>query len=824
MNSSVYKDTTYHDIHTLASDKQVLANLSQNDRTEVLDFLSSPLQNFFPNRGQKPIFQSLAPKILVAGGNKSGKTELGGHLFCYHMTKYYPDWFPREVRLDNKKIHGVIVVPNFNEGAGVELEPYLRNMIPAHIIDKKNCHKNQTGITTKWALKNGNTFIIMSCEQDAMAFETVVADFVWVNEPIPRDRYLALIKGFMVSKGRLIITATLLKEVWVWDEFIDSTDPQKKYFVLDISDNLIENGGMLTQHDIDEYASSLDPDEREVRLHGTPRHLVGMIYNRRGLFQQEIHVQDFKDLDFKDLDKYSLGMTLDPHDAIPHAIIWRAVNTSGTCYYYKEGWVDGDIEDISKFIKAQEVGYTIDQRTIDPNFGNKTYGNTKLTVKEEFQKHGLYFNDAIDDVELGHMKVRQGLKYDPDKELGLGNYPKILFDKTLSHTIKSISRYARDMKGKLTEDWKHFPDCMDNKTEILTNDGWKGFNSLRSEKVATLSPKGHLEFQQPIEYFQHYHSGEMVKIEARGMDLMATLNHRMLVYPQHNSQLRFRLAKDLYPQDRIPIASTGIKKGKSANMIWNRQKVDDGDFAEFMGWYLSEGSASGTKGGKIQIPGRGYSIYISQDSQANPENCKKIFTLLDKLPFRFAYRAHSFVISSQELWQYLFPLGNSHTKYIPTEIMSLPPLALKRFWQSAILGDGWIYKGTETYTTVSKQLADDITVILSKLGYGWSIKERQPPAHYYKGQLIEGGLQYNVMKKKCYRVAIANKDREKRYETVDYKGDVFCVSVPNKTLLVRRNGLPCFVGNCVRYDQMSCPQKKRPSRTLPMGNYDPMMG
>jgi len=59
-------------------------------------------------------------------------------------------------------------------------------------------------------------------------------------------------------------------------------------------------------------------------------------------------------------------------------------------------------------------------------------------------------------------------------------------------------------------------------------------------------------------------------------------------------------------------------------MIWNRQKVDDGDFAEFMGWYLSEGSASGTKGGKIQIPGRGYSIYISQDSQANPENCKKI--------------------------------------------------------------------------------------------------------------------------------------------------------------------------------------------------------
>jgi len=458
--SDIYANTSYHDIHAMASNEQILKSLPQNKRTEVLDFLSSPLRNFLPNRGQKPIFQSKAQKILVAGGNKSGKTECGGHLFCYHVTKYYPDWFPKEKRLDNKIIHCVIVVPNFNEGAGVELEPYLRKMIPKDMIDPKKCHKNQSGITTKWGLRNGNTFTIMSCEQDPMAFETVVADFVWVNEPIQRDRYLALIKGFMVSQGRLIITATLLKEVWVWDEFVDSTDPDKQYFVMDIEDNLKENGGMLTMKDIEDYASSLDEDEKEVRLHGRPRHLVGMIYNRRGLFQPEIHVIDMHKLDFKNRYKYSIGLTLDPHDAQPHAFIWRAVDITGTFYYYREGWVDGDIEDISKFIKAQETGFTIDQRVIDPNFGNKTYGNTKLTVKEEFAKHKLYFVDAIDDVELGHMKVRQGLKYDPDKEVGFGNYPKILFDKSLTRTIKSMSRYARDTKGKLTEVHKHFPDVV----------------------------------------------------------------------------------------------------------------------------------------------------------------------------------------------------------------------------------------------------------------------------------------------------------------------------------------------------------------------------
>jgi len=460
MQELAYANTSYHDIHSLASDEKILKNLPQNERTEVFDFLSSPLRNFFPNRGQKAIFQSKAQKILVAGGNKSGKTELGGHIFCYHITKYYPDWFPKENRMDNKIIHAVVVVPNFNEGAGVEIEPYFRKMIPEDMINKRKCHKNQNGITVKWGLHNGNTFTIMSCIQEDMAFETVVADFVWVNEPIQRSKYLALIKGFMVSQGKLIITATLLEEVWVWDEYVDSTDPEKVYFVLDIEDNLKENGGMLTKKDIDDYATSLDPDQREVRLRGRPSHLVGMIYNRRGLFQQEIHVQDLSRFNFKDINKYSIGLTLDPHDTTPHAMIWRAVDMTGACYYYREGWVDGDIEEISKYIKAQEVGYKIDQRIIDPNFGNKTYGNTKLTVKEEFAKHKLYFIDAIDDVELGHMKVKQGLRYDPDIEVGFGNYPKILFDKSLTHTIKSMSRYARDTKGKLTEVHKHFPDVV----------------------------------------------------------------------------------------------------------------------------------------------------------------------------------------------------------------------------------------------------------------------------------------------------------------------------------------------------------------------------
>ncbi len=455
-----YSDCAHPRIIELAGNRDRLTKLSQPDRLDVLDYVTSPMRNFFPNRGQKEIIQSTAQKILVAGANKSGKTELGGHVFCYHMTGWYPDWFPEANKLKGK-IRGCIVVPNFKEAAGAEIEPYLFNMIPQSLIDRRRCHKNEVGVTTKWHLKNGNTFTIMSCEQKPMAFETIVADFVWVNEPIPRDRYIALVKGFMVTHGKLMITATLLEHVWVWDEFIDSNDPDKRYFTMDISDNLEVNGGVLIQKDIDDFASGLDIDERDVRLHGRPQHLVGMIYNRVGLFQPDIHVQDLSGLDFRDSSKYALSVTLDPHDTTPHALVWRAVDKTGTCYYFDEGWIDGDYADMAEYIKAHEMAMgPVMQRTIDPNFGVKTYGNSKKTVIQELEAHKLYFVPGLDALEEGHIKVKSGLKYDPDKKLGMGNYPRIIIGRNCTHIIKSLSRYARTKAGKITEEWKHFCDCV----------------------------------------------------------------------------------------------------------------------------------------------------------------------------------------------------------------------------------------------------------------------------------------------------------------------------------------------------------------------------
>ncbi len=72
--------------------------------------------------------------------------------------------------------------------------------------------------------------------------------------------------------------------------------------------------------------------------------------------------------------------------------------------------------------------------------------------------------------------------------------------------------------------------CYDDQTEILTENGWKLFSALdQTEKVATLSSGGDIEYQPPINYFHSDYSGWIYKINGQGVDLAVTPNHNVLL-------------------------------------------------------------------------------------------------------------------------------------------------------------------------------------------------------------------------------------------------------------------------------------------------------
>lgn len=109
--------------------------------------------------------------------------------------------------------------------------------------------------------------------------------------------------------------------------------------------------------------------------------------------------------------------------------------------------------------------------------------------------------------------------------------------------------------------------CYDEKTEVLTDNGWKVFKNVKKEdKICTLNPKTHeIEYHKPTKHVVFTHHKQMVEIKNQTLDMLVTLDHNMYVCPQTparkgKDEYTFVKAKDLkYP---CKIKQTGTWNGK----------------------------------------------------------------------------------------------------------------------------------------------------------------------------------------------------------------------------------------------------------------------
>jgi thymidylate synthase (FAD) len=136
-------------------------------------------------------------------------------------------------------------------------------------------------------------------------------------------------------------------------------------------------------------------------------------------------------------------------------------------------------------------------------------------------------------------------------------------------------------------------------------------------------------------------------------------------------------------------------------------------------------------------------------------------------------------------------------KVIPPDVIDMRPAALRELLDGLMHSDGSVSAtGKQTYSTTSKELTGQIQEIALKAGRAALIYD-----HPFTGDGQHFG------RKPRYRVTIyrernmfpkvgwmqASRGREVVVE--NYEGHVYCVTVPNGTLYVRRNGKPLWCGN-----------------------------
>lgn len=200
-------------------------------------------------------------------------------------------------------------------------------------------------------------------------------------------------------------------------------------------------------------------------------------------------------------------------------------------------------------------------------------------------------------------------------------------------------------------------------------------------------------------------------------------------------------------------------------------------WCEFLGLFLAEGWVRKDR----------HEILIAQ--MPTSRHLSEIKRILNSTGLHWIYLHHKFSITHRGLAEWL----RSHTgqyaygKHVPQEVKKYAPQLLENLLYGMMLGDGhWGPQGQRYLTTTSRQLADDTQEIFQKTGVDAWIRPADPP---------EGSLGV----RKLYVV------RERMYATRglpspqlrEYHGNVYCVTVPNGIVYVRRNNKFAWCGNSI---------------------------
>lgn len=203
-------------------------------------------------------------------------------------------------------------------------------------------------------------------------------------------------------------------------------------------------------------------------------------------------------------------------------------------------------------------------------------------------------------------------------------------------------------------------------------------------------------------------------------------------------------------------------------------------FLRFLGWYLAEGNLH-------KIHHDTSRVEITQYKKRGKLEIAKIF---HEMGFNPKVYGDKIFVNSGQLYTLCKPLGHSYEKYVPEWVKHLPPERLAVLIDTMMKGDG---HGCVYYTS-SNELADDFQEIAIKRGYAASIGQREPRnTCIIRGRQITGKhTQYEVsLSYKCKNPQIMRS----QVKVEDYDGWVYDVTVPNHTLLVRRNGKAVWCGN-----------------------------
>lgn len=472
--------------------RDVIATMSRDElvdlalKREELEILveQDPVRFFHPNpTGDQYSFMTNGdPQIqglYFFAANKTGKTT-GGAISSGEFGQGTPLWETNK-RI-NTKNPWLTPRPKRLCFFAEDFATHEEAIAPTYITWMKRyidqVQRGPSGNLARIIHKNGTNVYLRTYDQGYEKAEGKDYDLVWCDEPPPRDIYTAIFRGLVATRGRLLITATLLSEVWLYEE---TSQPFVKVYEATMYDNQ-----WLDSQARENFSMMLTEEERAIRIYGKPSTLSGSIYPsfHDGLPFVIPHTDPPWDVI---TDKpWPVVMGVDPHERRPLYVMWGYITPNDGILWFDWDLVPSDsINSVFKRLREKERSHRVQASLVilDPNRGVQRQIDGK-TWKDSFEEHEYSVLLGHDDVNYGHFVMREFLS----------NLPRMVWTdvcrgrggpiyQTARYTWEDWgrgSRFERAPKEKPKEKFKDFPD-IERYTAVAIHDGHISYDSLTTE-------------------------------------------------------------------------------------------------------------------------------------------------------------------------------------------------------------------------------------------------------------------------------------------------------------------------------------------------------
>ena len=430
---------------------QKLVNLFE-ERNEIVK--ANPAAHYIPNGKAEEFIELVGSDKhfvnMFVGANGTSKTATGVNIIaniCYGVQN---GWFeyPLFQKWPYIKRGRIISDPTtIKEKIIPELEKWFPQN-DAKNIPQANYETSKEGknYVSKFKTNNGWEIDLMSNEQDVKEFESVDLGFVWIDEPMPKDRFMATL-----ARGRLgmIIFWTftpLTYSAWIKDWMDANTGELANSVEAEMEDNCKVHGvrGYFEHSHIKRIADAYPEDEKEARVFGKFGHLIGRVHKA---FRRKIHVIRPFPINERD---YTTYMAVDPHPRVADHVLYMSVNKKGTKYFSGELLSDGLVKELAVRMKNFEnvMHYRMEARLIDPSAYNDDQHKEEASVGSQLYDTGLNFIKGSKDLMAGIKRTNDALDYEEHGGKMIRPPEMYVFD-TCPVTIKQLEEYVwADWKGR----------------------------------------------------------------------------------------------------------------------------------------------------------------------------------------------------------------------------------------------------------------------------------------------------------------------------------------------------------------------------------------